>query len=169
MLVGLPNNEQSRPRDQASSIAVLIADPHPSTRSGLRIALKHFETIRVVGEAPDLASAITAVSSARVDVVLADSGLAGLTSESARAALAQLTRRVQVIVMGMGDPRVYTAPLQAAGATDYWAKDGDLEQLTKRLIAAADAHPRTATLSTTKQSPKPSRTSRHEQSEALRR
>ena len=43
--------------------------------------------------------------------------------------------------MGMGDPRVYTTPLQTAGATDYWPKDGDLEQLTKRLTAAADSHP----------------------------
>lgn len=140
MLVGLPNNEQPRPDDQSSGIAVLIADPHPRTRSGLRIALKHSETVRVVGEAADLTSAISAVSSARVDVVLADSRLAGLASESARAGLAQLTRRVPVIVMGMGDPRDYTAPLQAAGATDYWAKDGNLEQLTKRLITAA-AHP----------------------------
>ena len=137
MLVGLPNNEQPRPDDQASGIAVLIADPHPRTRSGLRIALKHSETVRVVGEAADLTSAISAVSSARVDVVLADSRLAGLASESARAGLAQLTRRVPVIVMGMGDPRDYTAPLQAAGATDYWAKDGNLEQLTERLITAA--------------------------------
>jgi DNA-binding NarL/FixJ family response regulator len=140
MLVGLPTNKQPRLDDQANSIAVLIADPHPRTRSGLRIALKHSEPVRVVGEAPDLASAISTVSSTRVDVVLADSRLAGLASESARAGLAQLTRRVPVIVMGMGDPRDYTAPLQAAGATDYWAKDGNLEQLTERLITAA-AHP----------------------------
>ena len=141
MLVGLPNDEQPRLGDHTSSVAVLIADPHSRTRSGLRIALKHCETVRVVGEAPDLASAISAISSARVDVVLADSRLAGLARESARAGLAQLTRRVPVIVMGMGDPRDYTAPLQAAGATDYWPKDGDLEQLTKRLTAAADANP----------------------------
>jgi DNA-binding NarL/FixJ family response regulator len=141
MLVGLPNNEQARLGDQPSSITVLIADPHSRTRSALRSALTHSHTVKVVGEVPDLASAITAISSARVDVVLSDSRLAGLASESARAGLAQLARRVPVIVMGMGDPRAYTAPLQAAGATDYWPKDGDLEQLTKRLIAAADAHP----------------------------
>lgn len=141
MLVALPNNEQPRLDDQASRIAVLIADPRPGTRSGLRIALKRCEMVIVVGEAPDLASAISAVSSARVDVVLADSRLAGLAGESARAGLAQLTRRVPVIVMGMGDPRVYTAPLQAAGAAYYWPKHGDLEQLTKRLITAAKAHP----------------------------
>ena len=141
MLVGLPNDDQPRLREDASGIAVLIADAHAGTRSGLRIALKNSHTVRVVGESPDLASAIRAVSSARVDVVLADSRLAGLASESARAGLAQLTRRVPVIVMGMGDPRVYTTPLQTAGATDYWPKDGDLEQLTKRLTAAADSHP----------------------------
>jgi two-component system, NarL family, invasion response regulator UvrY len=145
MLLGLPNNDQPRLGDRASSIAVLIADPHPGTRSGLRIALKDSETVRVVVEAPDLATALSAVSKARVDVVLTDARVAGIASESARAGLAQLARRVPVIVMGMGDPRVYTAPLQAAGAADYWPKDGDLEQLTKRLVAAANAHPRIAT------------------------
>jgi two-component system, NarL family, invasion response regulator UvrY len=142
--VGLRNNKQPRLDDQANSIAVLIADPHPRTRSGLRIALKHSETVRVVGEAPDLASAISAVSSARVDVVLADSRLAEFASESARAGLAQLTRRVPVIVMGMGDPRDYAAPLQAAGAAGCWAKDGDLAQLTGLVVAAAHGHPGTA-------------------------
>lgn len=141
MLVGLHNNEPPCLGDHTSSIALLIADPHPRTRSGLRIALKDSEIVSVVGEAPDLASAISALSSARVDVVLADFRLAGLGSASARAGLAQLTRRVPVIVMGMGEPHVYTAPLQVAGAANYWPKDGDLDQLTKRLMAAADAHP----------------------------
>ena len=62
MLVGLPNDDQPRLREDASGIAVLIADAHAGTRSGLRIALKNSHTVRVVGESPDLASAIRAVS-----------------------------------------------------------------------------------------------------------
>jgi DNA-binding NarL/FixJ family response regulator len=98
-------------------------------------------TVKVVGEAPDLLSAIDAVSAGRVDIVLADARLAGLGSESARGGLEQLSRRTEVIVMGMSDPRIYAAPLQAAGAAGYWPKDGDLAQLTGLLDAAAHRYP----------------------------
>lgn len=136
MLVGLPNHEQLEGSDRARGVAVLIVDPRAGTRSALRIALEDATTVRVVREASDLRSAISAVSGRRVDVVLADSRVAGLRSESAHAGLAQLSRRVPVIVMGMDDPRVYTAPLQAAGAAGYWPKDGDVAQLTGLLGAA---------------------------------
>ena len=156
MLAGWPNDEQKRHGDTARGVAVLIADPYPATRSALRIALKDAETVTVVRDAPDLPSAIRAVSGAQVDIVLADSRVAGLGSEAARAGLAQLSLRVPVIVMGMGDPRVYTAPLQAAGAAGYWPKDGELAQLTALLSAAAHRPPRTATVSATKPLLKPS-------------
>ena len=90
-----------------------------------------------MAEASDLPSAIRAVSADKADIVLADSRIAGLGSESARVGLVQLSRQAPVIVTGMTDPRFYTAPLQAAGAAGYWPKDGDLAQLTELLAAVA--------------------------------
>ena len=139
MLRGVPNEGPLRQQDGAPVVAVLIADPHPGTRSAIRNALKAANTVEVVGEAPDLQSAIDAVSGGEVDIVLADARFAGLGSESARGGLEQLSRRTEVIVMGMSDPRVYTAPLQAAGAAGYWPKDGDLAHLTG--MFAADSPP----------------------------
>ena len=136
MLRGVPNEGPLSRGDGAPLLAVLIADPHPRTRSAIRNALEAANTFKVVGEAPDLLSAIKAVSGGEVDSVLADARLAGVGSESARGGLEHLSRRAQVIVMGMGDPRLYTAPLQAAGAAGYWPKDGDLAQLTGLLDAA---------------------------------
>jgi DNA-binding NarL/FixJ family response regulator len=152
MLRRVPNAGSPRHGDRASRVAVLIADPHAGTRSALRTALDDATTVKVVGDAPDLPSAIEAVSADQVDVVLADARLAGLGTESARAGLEQLSCRTPVIVMGMSDPRVYTAPLQAAGAAGYWPKDGDLAQLTALLSTAARQHPRTVTVSFTKDS-----------------
>jgi DNA-binding NarL/FixJ family response regulator len=131
---------------------VLIADPHPGIRTALRNALQDAAMVKIVGEALDVPSAIDAVSADQVDVVLAGSRLAGLGSESARAGLEQLSRRIPVIVMGMNDPRVYTAPLQAAGAAGYWPKDGDLTQLTGLLSTAAHQYPRTRRVSVMKHS-----------------
>jgi DNA-binding NarL/FixJ family response regulator len=141
MLRSVPNDGPSRYGDRASRVAVLIADPHPGTRSALHNALDGATTVKVVGDAPDLPSAINAVSADQVDVVLADARLAGIGSESARAGLEQLSRRTPVIVMGMSDPSVYTAPLRAAGAAGYWPKDGDLAQLAALLSTAPHQHP----------------------------
>lgn len=141
MLRSVPNEEPLSRPDRAPRIAVLIADPHPGTRSAIRNALKTANTVKVVGEAPDLLSTINAVSAGQVDIVLADARLAGLGSDAARSGLEQLSRRTEVIVMGMSDPRVYARPLQAAGAAGYWPKDGDLAQLTGLLDAASHRHP----------------------------
>jgi DNA-binding NarL/FixJ family response regulator len=111
---------------------------------------------KFVGEAPDLRSAISAVSADEVDIVLADSRVAGLGSDSARSGLEQLSCRTPLIVMGMSDPRVCTAPLQAAGAAGYWPKDGDLAELARLLEAAAHRYPRIATVSVTKRFLNPS-------------
>jgi DNA-binding NarL/FixJ family response regulator len=155
MPMSLPDDAQVRRGDGTYRVAVLIADPHPGTRSAIRNALKDAKTIKRVREAPDLPSAITAASANQVDIVLADSRIAGLGSEVARAGLAQLSRRAPVIVMGMNDPRVYDAPLQAAGAAGYWPKDGDLAQLTGLIDAAAHRHPHIATIGVTKRLLKP--------------
>ncbi len=141
MPMGLPDKAQPRRDDGTYRVRVLIADPHPRTRSAIRGALEEANTVEVVSEAPDLPSAISAANAHQVDVVLADARVAGLGSESARAGLAQLSRRAPVIVMGMGDPRAYAAPLQAAGAAGYWPKDGDLAHLTALLDAAAHRSP----------------------------
>jgi hypothetical protein len=43
--------------------------------------------------------------------------------------------------MGMGDPALYAASYIAAGASGYWAKDGDLTALVGLLRAAVDRRP----------------------------
>jgi len=156
MLTGLPGDEQLRDDDVGRGVAVLIADPHPATLRAIHNALKGEKTVQVVREAPDLPSALIAVSADQTDIVLADSRVAGLGSESARAGLEQLLRQAPVIVMGMTEASVYTAPLQAAGAAGCWPKDGDLAELTELLSAAAHGHPLTASVSAAKRLLKPS-------------
>jgi DNA-binding NarL/FixJ family response regulator len=107
MLTGLPGDEQLRDDDVGRGVAVLIADPHPATRRAIHNALKGEKTVQVVREAPDLPSALIAVSADQTDIVLADSRVAGLGSESARAGLEQLSRQAPVIVMGMKSSRIW--------------------------------------------------------------
>jgi len=74
-------------------------------------------------------------------VALVDSRLAGLQSPLGLDALRALARRVAVVVMGMGDPALYAAAYVAAGASGYWAKDGDLTALVGLLRDVVERRP----------------------------
>ena len=122
-------------------IELLVADPHPAMRGALCAALQIEDGIPVAGEASDMFAALRDVADARITLAIIDSGLAGLQSPLALDALRALARRVPVVVMGMGDPALYAAAYIEAGASGYWAKDGDLTALVGLLRAAVDRRP----------------------------
>jgi DNA-binding NarL/FixJ family response regulator len=115
-------------------IEVLVVDPHPAMRAGLRTALELEDGIRIVGEAGDMLAALRVVVGAQITVALVDSRLAELPL--AVDVLRALARRVPLVIMGTGSPGLYAAPYVAAGASGYWAKDGDLSALASLLREA---------------------------------
>jgi DNA-binding NarL/FixJ family response regulator len=84
----------------------------------------------------EMAAASAGIRHDSVDVVLVDERIAGAMSAGTRAALAALTRRALVVVMGIGDPTYYEQAHVEAGAVGYWPKDGDVDALI-RLVRAA--------------------------------
>jgi DNA-binding NarL/FixJ family response regulator len=97
--------------------------------------------MRVAGEAGDMLTALRLAAEARITLALVDSRLAGLQSPLALDGLRALARRVAVVIIGMGDPALYAASYVAAGASGYWAKDGDLTALMALLRDAVDRRP----------------------------
>lgn len=122
-------------------IELLVVDSHPAMRGALRAALELEDGIRVAGEAGDMLAALRLAGDAPITLAIVDSRLAGLQSPFALDALRALARRAAVVVMGTGDPALYAASYVAAGASGYWAKDGDLTALVALLRAAVDRHP----------------------------
>jgi DNA-binding NarL/FixJ family response regulator len=122
-------------------IELLVVDAHPAMRGALRTPLQLEDGIRVAGEAGNMLTALRIAADARITLAIVDSRLAGLQSPLALDALRALARRVAVVVMGMGDPALYAASYVAAGASGYWAKDGDLTALVGLLRAAVDRRP----------------------------
>ena len=122
-------------------IELLVVDPHPAMRGALRAALEFEDGIRVAGEAGDMLAALRIAADARITLALVDSRLAELQSPLALDALRALARRVRLVVMGMGDPALYAAAYVEAGASGYWAKDGDLTALVGLLRTAVDRRP----------------------------
>jgi DNA-binding NarL/FixJ family response regulator len=116
-------------------------DPHPAMRRALRAALELEDGIRVAGEAGDMLTALRDAADSRIAVALVDSRLAGLQSPLALDALRTLARRVRLVVRGTGDPELYAASYFDAGASGYWAKDGELPALVALLRAGVDRRP----------------------------
>jgi DNA-binding NarL/FixJ family response regulator len=122
-------------------IELLVVDSHPAMRGALRASLELEDGVRVAGEAGDMLAALRLAAVARMTLALVDSRLAGLQSPLVLDGLRALARRVAVVVMGMGDPALYAASYVAAGASGYWAKDGDLAALVGLLRDAVDRRP----------------------------
>jgi DNA-binding NarL/FixJ family response regulator len=120
-------------------IELLVVDPHSAMRGALRAALELEDGISVTGEVGDVFAALRLAEVPRITLAIMDSRLAGLQSPYTVGALRALARRVPVVVTGTGDPGLYAAPYIEAGASGYWAKDGDLAALVGLLRAAAES------------------------------
>ena len=64
--------EQAAPVRANGEITCLIVDDHEVVREGLRLSLSRAPHIRVVGEAPDGATAVALAERRRPDVVIMD-------------------------------------------------------------------------------------------------
>ena len=114
-------------------IRVLVADDHPPTREGVRVALAA-DGIEVVAEAADAASAIAAAEREHPDICLVEAGIPG----SGIAATEQISRRVPGTTVVMFTSSHDDADLfdsLRAGADGYLYKDIDPERLPVALRA----------------------------------
>jgi DNA-binding NarL/FixJ family response regulator len=121
-------------------IPTLIVEPHPAMRRSLRDGLETVGDLPIAGEATDLLAALRIARSARPSVAVVDSQVASLASQAETEALGALARRVPVVVVGMGEPELYGPAYAAAGASGYWAKFGQLDELIETVRAAGSRH-----------------------------
>jgi DNA-binding NarL/FixJ family response regulator len=103
-------------------IRVLVVDDHPLFRDGVVAALLTAPDVEVVGEAGDVAGAISAAAELAPDVVLMDLQLPdGSGVDATRAVLAR-TPSVRVLVMTMSDDDEAVVASMRAGARGYVIK-----------------------------------------------
>lgn len=115
-------------RPAAETLRLLVVDP---TRT-VREALQDLLAIELEAEV----SVGSEVHGGSFDVALVDEHVAGAFPEAPRAALAALSERMPVVVMGLGEQEPYEEAHVAAGAVGYWPKDGDIDTLLALVRAA---------------------------------
>ena len=123
----------SKPRP----IRVLIADDHVLVRTGLKLFLKAFEDMELVGEASTGEEAIRICASTETDVVLMDMLMPGMGGVAATQAIRRQCPQTQVIILTNFQDVERVQNALRAGATGYLLKNVTAEELAAAIRAAS--------------------------------
>jgi DNA-binding NarL/FixJ family response regulator len=124
------------PARSAETIRVLLVDDHDLFRTGLRNLLEE-QTVQVVGEAADGASAIRLVRELAPDVVVMDLNMPGMTGVEATRQVTSLAPLTRVVVLTISDQDEDVMNAILAGACGYLMKDSSIQDLMQGIRAAA--------------------------------
>lgn len=118
-----------------TTIRVLVADDHPPTRQGVRLALEG-NGFEICAEAADAAGAVSAARRTRPDICLLDIRMPGNGIAAASAIAGELDETAIVMLTVSRDDDDLFAALRC-GASGYLLKDIDPDRLPEALRAVA--------------------------------
>jgi DNA-binding NarL/FixJ family response regulator len=123
------------------TITVLLVDDQPLLRTGFRMILNSSADIRVVGEAGDGHTAVTAVERLSPDVVLMDVRMPGVDGVEATRRIVRSVAASRVLILTTFDLDEYAFAGLRAGASGFLLKDVPPEELLGaiRAVASGDA------------------------------
>jgi DNA-binding NarL/FixJ family response regulator len=122
-------------------IRILVADDHPSFRSGLVALLRTQAGLDVAGEAATGAEAVERALELQPDVVVMDLNMPGLDGISATRRIVDTSPHIAVLVLTMAGDDVAVFDAIRAGARGYLLKGADRGELARaiRAVAAGEA------------------------------
>jgi DNA-binding NarL/FixJ family response regulator len=125
---------------ETQEITVLLADDHEVVREGLRLALLRSPHIRVVGEAPDGATAVTLAERRKPDVVVMDLRMPEMDGIEATEEITQRAPEVKVLIFTAYSERALLQRGLESGARGYILKEAPHETLLRAIekVAAGD-------------------------------
>jgi DNA-binding NarL/FixJ family response regulator len=123
-----------------NTIRVLVADDHPPTREGVRLALEG-HGFEICAEAADAAGAVAGAREARPDLCLLDIRMPGNGISAAAAIASELPEAAIVMLTVSRDDDDLFAALRC-GASGYLLKDIDPERLREALNAVVSGEAR---------------------------
>lgn len=121
-------------------IRILIADDHVLVRTGLRLFLRAFPDLKLVGEASSGEEAISQCADVETDVVLMDLMMPGMGGVAATQIIRTQCPETRVIALtNAQDVEMVQGALQA-GATSYLLKNVTADELAAAIRAAKAGH-----------------------------
>ena len=119
-------------------LRIALADDHHLIRSGLKLLLDSNETLSIVGEASDGASALLLVEQLQPDILLLDLAMPGMDGLECLRELQRRNLPTRVIVLTMFEDENYVLAAMSAGAQGYVQKsaiDTELFQAIENVAA----------------------------------
>ncbi|MCB0872996.1 MAG: response regulator transcription factor [Actinobacteria bacterium] len=120
------------------SIRVLVVDDHAVVRIGLKTLLSNTSGFRVVGEAGNVADAVSQVAQVRPDVVLMDVRLPDGSGVEACRRIKADNPEVRVVMLTSYQDEEAIVGAVMAGASGYLLKQADSDRLTQAIRDAAE-------------------------------
>src|SRR5947207_7304609 len=118
-------------------ITVLSVDDHEVVREGLRLSLSRSDRIRVIGEAPDGASAVVLAERRRPDVVIMDVRMPGMDGLQATKELTEKVPDVAVLIFTAYSERSLLGRGIESGAKGYILKEAPHQTLVRAIEKVA--------------------------------
>jgi NarL family two-component system response regulator LiaR len=123
---------------ETRQIRVLIVDDHALVRSGLKLFLRAFPDLKLVGEAGSGEEALRLCTCTETDVVLMDLMMPGMGGIAATQAIRQQCPQTRVIALTSSQDTEMVQSALRAGAIGYLLKNVSADELAAA-IRAADA------------------------------
>ena len=118
-------------------ITVLLADDHEVVREGLRLALLRSPHIRVVGEAPDGATAVSLAERRRPDVIVMDLRMPEMDGIEATEEIMRRVPDARVLIFTAYSERALLQRGLESGARGYILKEAPHETLLRAIEKVA--------------------------------
>jgi DNA-binding NarL/FixJ family response regulator len=123
-------------------ISCLIVDDHEVVREGLRLSLSRAPHIRVVGEAPDGASAVELAERRKPDVVIMDVRMPGMDGLEATKLLTERLPASKVLIFTAYSEKSLLSRGLESGAKGYILKEAPHQTLVRAIekVAAGEGY-----------------------------
>ena len=122
---------------QQQEITCLIVDDHEVVREGLRLSLSRSSHIRVIGEAPDGATAVALAERRKPDVVIMDVRMPGMDGLEATKEIGDRAPETAVLIFTAYSERSLLSRGLESGAKGYILKEAPHETLLRAIEKVA--------------------------------
>lgn len=119
------------------NITILIADDHPSFRSGLHALLESVQDITIVGEAGSGAEVIVQATKLQPDVILMDIQMPDMNGIEATRRILHASPHIAILVLTMFEDDDFVFSAMRAGARGYLLKGTMKAELLRAIYSVA--------------------------------